>query len=156
MKGFDEVESSNPYFSFKYMKLTKINKTHMCFNGLVEIKREDISADKLKINIKGYQKYPNGWQVSPLIYLEKKFLCETFETEKMIVPGIIAASNYTKDKCPPAKGVYSFTNYIPDPDKLPENIPGEQWKVSIDVLNDVQILSTLNTYFNIIQTRPNW
>lgn len=45
---------------------------------------------------------------------------------------------------------------MPDPKKLPENIPGEQWKLAIDIVDDERILSTVNVYLNIIRNWPGY
>ncbi|XP_044726503.1 uncharacterized protein LOC123290401 [Chrysoperla carnea] len=150
------MAENNPYIKYQSMKMKKVNRTHYVMDGTVEVLRDDISKDDLLITILGAQKKTNGYQQSSLVQLEKKNFCEYIRTEKMVMEDVIKCTNITDifNKCPPPKGVYSVTNYMPDPEKMPNSLPINYWKFTlINQIGDTA-LSGIHVFVDVEKKAP--
>ncbi|XP_044727251.1 uncharacterized protein LOC123290931 [Chrysoperla carnea] len=152
LKGIEPYEDiKDPVWLITEMKLKKINKTHFAINGLYSVLRDNIPTDDLLMSFHAAQKKSNGYQESALIQLINKNYCDLWNNEQLIFPTLKKSINATDYKCPPAKGHYAITNYIPDTSKIPPNVPEGLWKYTFEYFQKDKLVCGYKVYAEVIK-----
>ncbi|XP_069701369.1 uncharacterized protein [Periplaneta americana] len=139
--GTDLCSTHEDYYNGdeSYFEINKYNESTDSINAVMDLMQD--LPDNTIINIQSYERRNGEWEQG-VVHMNQTW-CDFMKDDPYFMESIIQHSNFPKE-CPITKNTIEIKDFVIDEEKLPEEIPGDEWRYVFEQsVNGVSIINFL-------------